>query len=128
MLLLCPIFDDLPALYAFEWTLPVVFDVGISCLLALGVNITNYLVLGKTSPLTYQVVGHLKTIFTISFGILILHHPTNVKNLVGVSARAIAYRSWYSTPVGDFRVAQIGIALIGVVSYTEVKRRMQLGR
>jgi solute carrier family 35, member E3 len=29
----------------------------LSCVLALGVNISNYLVLGKTSPLTYQVLG-----------------------------------------------------------------------
>jgi hypothetical protein len=27
----------------------------VSCVFALGVNISNYLVLGKTSPLTYQV-------------------------------------------------------------------------
>ena len=27
----------------------------LSCVFALGVNISNYLVLGKTSPLTYQV-------------------------------------------------------------------------
>ena len=27
----------------------------LSCLFALGVNVSNYLVLGKTSPLTYQV-------------------------------------------------------------------------
>lgn len=85
MLALCPIFDDLDALYAFEWTYPVVRDVAISCFLALGVNITNYLVLGKTSPLTYQVIGHLKTIFTIAFGVFVLHHPTNPKNLLGVS-------------------------------------------
>lgn len=98
MLLLCPVFDDLAALYTFEWTTPVIFDIAISCLLALGVNITNYLVLGKTSPLTYQVVGHLKTIFTISFGILILHHETNMKNLVGVSASAIERKKTLSSP------------------------------
>jgi hypothetical protein len=33
-----------------------------SCIFALGVNITNYVVLGKTSPLTYQVILILKLI------------------------------------------------------------------
>lgn len=33
------------------------FSKGISCVFALGVNISNYLVLGKTSPLTYQVLS-----------------------------------------------------------------------
>jgi solute carrier family 35 protein E3 len=35
---------------------------------ALGVNISNYLVLGKTSPLTYQVLGHLKTVLILILG------------------------------------------------------------
>lgn len=35
----------------------VAFWILVSCVLALGVNISNYLVLGKTSPLTYQVLG-----------------------------------------------------------------------
>lgn len=37
-------------------------------MLALGVNISNYLVLGKTSPLTYQVLGHLKTVLILVLG------------------------------------------------------------
>ncbi|KAJ8608871.1 hypothetical protein CTAYLR_005257 [Chrysophaeum taylorii] len=96
MLALCPIFDDIAALRAFQWTVPVVRDILLSCVLALGVNITNYLVLGKTSPLTYQVVGHLKTILTITFGIFILRHPTNSKNIFGIF-----------------------IAMLGVISYSE---------
>ena len=45
--------------------------VGVSCLFALGVNISNYLVLGQTSPLTYQVLGHLKTVLIIVLGFLV---------------------------------------------------------
>mmetsp|Transcript_13236 Transcript_13236/g.40038 ORF Transcript_13236/g.40038 Transcript_13236/m.40038 type:complete len:106 (+) Transcript_13236:915-1232(+) len=105
MLLLCPIFDDIAAIRAFDYTPALIRDILISCVLALGVNVSNYLVLGKTSPLTYQVIGHLKTILTISFGILVLGHDTNAKNLSGIA-----------------------IAMLGVVSYSEVKRRISLGR
>lgn len=103
MLGLCPIFDDLSTISLSN--LALVRDIFLSCILALGVNITNYLVLGKTSPLTYQVVGHLKTILIILGGVLLLGQQTNTKNTLGVL-----------------------IAMFGVVSYSEVKRRIQLGQ
>jgi len=45
----------------------------VSCLFALGVNISNYLVLGKTSPLTYQVLGHLKTVLILILGFTVFN-------------------------------------------------------
>lgn len=50
---------------------------GISCLFALGVNISNYLVLGATSPLTYQVLGHLKTVLIIVLGFIVFKVKKN---------------------------------------------------
>ena len=32
---------------------------------------SNYYVLGRTSPLTYQVLGHVKTIATIGFSVVV---------------------------------------------------------
>ena len=40
----------------------LVVDILISCVMALGSNLTNFLVLSWASPLTYQVIGHMKTI------------------------------------------------------------------
>ena len=105
MHVLCPIFDDIDTIRHFDYTPALIRDIFASCVLALGVNISNYLVLGKTSPLTYQVIGHLKTLLTISFGIFVLGHETNAKNLAGIA-----------------------IAMLGVISYSEVKRRISLGR
>ena len=86
MLILCPMFDDVQSLLQYEYStacivrigkfwkliLSDIFSylmvIGISCIFALGVNISNYLVLGKTSPLTYQVLGHLKTILILVLG------------------------------------------------------------
>jgi len=67
---------------------------------ALGVNISNYLVLGKTSPLTYQVLGHLKTVLILILGFTIFNKELDVRNGLGIF-----------------------IAMIGVVAYTEVKRK-----
>jgi hypothetical protein len=55
MVMLMPVFDNLTRLRAYEMAAPVALRIAISCVLALAVNITNYLVLGKTDPLTYQV-------------------------------------------------------------------------
>ena len=67
---------------------------------ALGANLTNYYVLGLTSPLSYQVLTHLKSILTIIGSILFFGTRVNPLNILGIF-----------------------IALFGVFSYTEVKRR-----
>ena len=68
MLVMCPFFDDISELMKYEYSSGCVFRITLSCFFALGVNISNYLVLGKTSPLTYQVLGHLKTILILVLG------------------------------------------------------------
>ena len=55
MLVLSPLFDDMVALGDFPFTVDMLATTLLTCVFAFGVNISNYLVLGKTSPLTYQV-------------------------------------------------------------------------
>ncbi len=58
MLLMVPHFDGVPSLATpfLSATAPAAAaDIAASCVLAVAVNLTNYLVLGRTSPLTYQV-------------------------------------------------------------------------
>lgn len=111
MLVLAPFFDDLGALQTFlsgtgegeEGSSSKVALLGwimISCVLALGVNMSNYLVLGKSSPLTYQVLGHLKTVLILVLGVALFHTTVNARLAAGAS-----------------------FALCGVIAYTEVKRR-----
>lgn len=100
MLIMCPFFDDIKALISFQMTLPCLIRIAFSCFFALGVNISNYYVLGKTSPLTYQVLGHLKTVLIIILGFTIFNKQVDKRNLTGII-----------------------IAMAGVISYTELKRR-----
>eukprot|EP01040_Poterioochromonas_malhamensis_P002104 gene2104-2243_t len=100
MLIMCPIFDDLQGLAKFEYTVPCVLRIFLSCVFALGVNISNYLVLGKTSPLTYQVLGHLKTVLILVLGFTVFQKPVDTRNITGIV-----------------------IALVGVIAYTEIRRR-----
>lgn len=55
MLVMCAFFDDMSDFTNFTYTPECVIRIAVSCVFALGVNISNYLVLGMTSPLTYQV-------------------------------------------------------------------------
>ena len=100
MLLMCPFFDDTTKLLSFQYTPHCILRILTSCFFALGVNISNYLVLGRTSPLTYQVLGHLKTVLILILGVLMFNKPIDLRNVTGVI-----------------------IAMVGVVSYTEVRRR-----
>lgn len=70
---------------------------------AIGVNLTNFLIIGRTSPVTYQVVGHLKTCLVLGFGFLLFDHRLDNRNLIGVIT-----------------------ALLGTILYTELKRRESL--
>jgi len=61
---------------------------------------TNYYVIGKTSPVTYQVVGHFKTILILVLGFVAFSQQVNYTNLFGVS-----------------------VAVVGMILYGEIKRR-----
>lgn len=56
----------------------------ISCLISVSVNFSTFLVIGKTSPVTYQVLGHLKTCLVLAFGYLLLHDPFDWRNILGI--------------------------------------------
>ena len=55
-----------------------------SCLISVSVNFSTFLVIGKTSPVTYQVLGHLKTCLVLAFGYILLHDPFNWRNILGI--------------------------------------------
>ncbi|KAI8030480.1 UDP-xylose transporter 3 [Camellia lanceoleosa] len=61
----------------------IVFIV-LSCLISVSVNFSTFLVIGKTSPVTYQVLGHLKTCLVLAFGYVLLHDPFSWRNIFGI--------------------------------------------
>ena len=75
----------------------------LSCIIAAGVNFFTIAMIGATSAITYQVVGHLKTCLILVFGFILF--PVDapllsiLKNVFGVC-----------------------VALLGVITYGEVKR------
>ncbi|MBA0827090.1 hypothetical protein Goarm_011892 [Gossypium armourianum] len=56
----------------------------LSCIISVSVNFSTFLVIGKTSPVTYQVLGHLKTCLVLAFGYTLLHDPFTDRNILGI--------------------------------------------
>ena len=100
MLTCIPFFHDAHQLAQVEFSAPLVARIFGSCVLALGVNASNFLLLGQISPLAYQVLGHLKTSVILILGFVVFHYQYNAKAIVGAV-----------------------LALGGVVAYTELGRR-----
>ncbi|GAB4832050.1 UDP-xylose transporter 3 [Ancistrocladus abbreviatus] len=85
--------------FAFHYTTQVLVFIILSCLISVSVNFSTFLVIGKTSPVTYQVLGHLKTCLVLAFGYILLRDPFSWRNILGIAialAGMILY-SYYCT-------------------------------
>lgn len=85
--------------FAFNYTPQVLFFIVLSCLISVSVNFSTFLVIGKTSPVTYQVLGHLKTCLVLTFGYVLLHDPFSWRNILGILVAVIGMvlYSYYCT-------------------------------
>lgn len=61
----------------------ILFFSSLSCVVAVGVNVFTCFLLGKTSAVTYQVVGHIKTIIILSGGYFFFDHESSAKVAIG---------------------------------------------
>ncbi|CAA0813550.1 Nucleotide/sugar transporter family protein [Striga hermonthica] len=70
--------------FAYKYSPIVLGFILLSCMIAVFVNFSTFLVIGKTSPVTYQVLGHLKTCLVLAFGYTLLHDPFTARNIIGI--------------------------------------------
>jgi solute carrier family 35 protein E3 len=99
ILLFCiPIFDDTSKLLAYKFDTDSMTWILVSCFTAFAVNLSFFLLVGKTSPLTVNVVGYLKTCIVFIGGFLFFDTVVDMKNIIGIS-----------------------LTLLGVLAYTYVK-------
>ncbi|KXS21661.1 TPT-domain-containing protein [Gonapodya prolifera JEL478] len=95
LLILFPFFDDLEALKAYELTAPAIRDIAITAAFSFFVNVSIYGIIGRTSPLTYNVVGHFKTVTVVILGFILFSYPVMFKNVSGILL-TIAGIIWYT--------------------------------
>lgn len=91
VLLLEPLGD----IVGYEYTFGSVAAILISAVLGLLVNLSTFLVIGATSSLTYNVVGHVKTVIILTGGILFFGDTMSGKKFMGILL-AMGGIVWYS--------------------------------
>jgi|APGre2960657444_1045066.scaffolds.fasta_scaffold01335_1 solute carrier family 35 protein E3 len=53
-------------------------------MIAISVNFSTFLVIGKCDAVTYQVLGHLKTVLILLLGFMVLKNPANPRAIGGI--------------------------------------------
>jgi multidrug transporter EmrE-like cation transporter len=81
---------------------PSLFFTLLSCLIAVSVNFSTFLVIGKCDAVTYQVLGHLKTVLILILGFVALKNPANPRAIAGIV-----------------------VAMVGMVAYAHEEQRSQ---
>lgn len=98
LLLIAPVCEDVGALASGSYTTSTWFWLGVTAVLAFLVNLSIFIVIRRTSPLSYNVLGHGKLCTILLSGFLFFgEEPTSVR-LLGIS-----------------------LALFGIFAYTYVK-------
>jgi len=69
----------------YEYSVPAVVFLITSCSVAILVNASQYFCLGRFSAVTFQVLGHLKTVLVLVGGWTILREPCSIKQVAGCS-------------------------------------------
>lgn len=99
---LIPLLDNYKAIWAYKWSVAGVGAIGLSSFLALLVNVSTFMIIGRMSALTYNVAGHAKMCFILASG-YIFFDAKNGLNWLNLSG--------------------VGVAISGVVAYSIVKMR-----
>ena len=102
-----PLFDRMVGPEGFlnyPFTGGAIVAIALSCALAYCVNLSTYLVIGHTSPVSYQVLGHFKLLVILAAGIFLFKEDAN-----------------------GLRLAGMLLAFFGVVMYTTLKQNLASG-
>lgn len=100
LLPLVPLLDNYKAIWAYRPSIGAVGAIGFSSLLALTVNVSTFMIIGRMSALTYNVAGQAKMCLILICGYVLFDSKKGLSllNMTGV-----------------------GIAISGVIAYSFVK-------
>ncbi|BDA44650.1 Solute carrier family 35 member E3 [Coccomyxa sp. Obi] len=79
----------------YNYTPAIVGAIALTAVLGLLVSLSTFLVIGATSSLTYNVMGHLKTVIILAGGFVLFDEAMPPKKLAGVLC-ALGGIIWYS--------------------------------
>lgn len=106
----------------YKFNSGVIFFILLSCTLAVFCNISQYLCIGRFSAVSFQVLGHMKTVCVLTLGWLLFDTKLTLKNIMGM-ALAVIGMVIYSWAVEIEKKAVAKIALTKT-SMTEEELRL----
>ena len=95
-----PFLEPVDQTFTRSWSLMDIIMVALSGIVAFFVNLTSYWIIGKTSPLTYNMVGHSKFCLLLLGGSLIFDETLAINQVIGIT-----------------------LTLAGIILYVHVKMR-----
>jgi solute carrier family 35 protein E3 len=84
LLFLIPVFEDPSEILSYPYDTQSVIAIFISSVLAFCVNLSIFLVIGRTSAVTYNVVGYFKLALVVLGGFLLFQYPVMPLNILGI--------------------------------------------
>ncbi|RAL45072.1 unnamed protein product [Cuscuta campestris] len=68
----------------YKYSSGAIFFILLSCSLAVFCNISQYLCIGRFSAVSFQVLGHMKTVCVLTLGWLLFDSELTMKNIMGM--------------------------------------------
>uniref|UniRef100_A0A7C9ED31 Sugar phosphate transporter domain-containing protein n=2 Tax=Opuntia streptacantha TaxID=393608 RepID=A0A7C9ED31_OPUST len=92
----------------FKYSTPSVFLITLSCIIAIGTNLSQFICIGRFTAVSFQVLGHMKTILVLILGFMLFgKEGLNLQVILGMVI-AVLGMIWYgnasSKPGGKERV------------------------
>ena len=84
LLVATPLIESPIFIINYEYSSKTLSLILFSAFLAFLVNLTTFLIIGKTSPITFNVIGHFKLCLVLFVGFLIFQTPTNKNQILGI--------------------------------------------
>ena len=88
LLSLGPFIDEMVTgewISSWEPNVPALQILGVSCLIAVGTNLSQFLCLGRFTATSFQVLGHAKTLLVLFGGWFFFHEQATYKQLGGMA-------------------------------------------
>ncbi|XP_025107741.1 solute carrier family 35 member E3-like [Pomacea canaliculata] len=113
LILIIPFFEPLDAFHGVldSWPLETVLMVFLSGVVAFTVNLSIFWIIGNTSPVTYNMVGHLKFCLTLLGGYFLFGDHLNSLQVLGIITTLTGIIAYTHFKIQEARFPQLPVTL-----------------
>lgn len=126
----------------YQFSYGAIFFILLSCTLAVFCNLSQYLCIGRFSAVSFQVLGHMKTVCVLILGWVLFDSALTAKNIMGMSvavlgmviyswavesAKKASAKSTSFTPLKESNVTDEDVSLLKSGFETNAAKDIELG-